>query len=492
MKTWKILFLGTASVFAVTGAQAADLPVKAKPVQYVKICSLYGEGFYYIPGTDTCIRIGGYVRADYYWGGAANGGVPFYSGANGHRDRTTAEFNTRHRANISIDTRTQTAYGNLRTFESIHIQNESGATAVALPRAFIQWTGFTFGHSQSFTDIFTLDSYQFGTPQIGGSTDGDGINLVAYTAEFGNGFAFTAEIEERRKGGVSGKSTTNLQPVTALTAGSTAADNSIAQQLPDFGGVLTYKDKWGNIGVFAMGHDASAAYYSGSGTGAFAGFVCAGQPGTTQCGHPGGSLGWAGGIGGTVNLPWIAPGDRIGAQFVYSVGAAGYAALKHNAAGMFGSGNEVAVGWLTDGVYVNGSSIELTTAWSVVAAYEHNWTPQLKTAVYGAFLQVDYNTAATNLFLTRVCPTPAAGGQTNFNTVTNCNPDYGHIYVGTRTQWSPVKNFLLGIDVMYTAIDTGFSGLANLGGGISARPTGVYTITDQNDVTAIFRAQSSF
>ncbi|MGB7257197.1 MAG: porin, partial [Pseudolabrys sp.] len=28
----------------------------AKPVQYVKICSLYGAGFYYIPGTDTCIK----------------------------------------------------------------------------------------------------------------------------------------------------------------------------------------------------------------------------------------------------------------------------------------------------------------------------------------------------------------------------------------------------------------------------------------------------
>ena len=31
--------------------------------QYVKICSLYGAGFYYIPGTDTCIKLGGYLRA---------------------------------------------------------------------------------------------------------------------------------------------------------------------------------------------------------------------------------------------------------------------------------------------------------------------------------------------------------------------------------------------------------------------------------------------
>jgi hypothetical protein len=63
MRKRKSLPLGiAAAVAAVAGAQAADMPVKAKPVQYVKICSLYGDGFYYIPGTDTCLKLGGYVR----------------------------------------------------------------------------------------------------------------------------------------------------------------------------------------------------------------------------------------------------------------------------------------------------------------------------------------------------------------------------------------------------------------------------------------------
>src|SRR4051795_5791798 len=123
MKMVKSLLLGSAAgIAAIGGAQAADLPVKAKQVEYVKICSLYGEGFYYIPGSDTCIRLGGYVRADYYWHGAGNGGVPFYTGANGHFTRETNEFNSRHRANIFLDTRTQTQYGVLRTYESIHAQ----------------------------------------------------------------------------------------------------------------------------------------------------------------------------------------------------------------------------------------------------------------------------------------------------------------------------------------------------------------------------------
>ena len=65
MKMVKSLILGSAAgLVAMSGAQAADLPVKAKAVEYVRICSLYGAGFYYIPGTDTCIKLGGYLRVE--------------------------------------------------------------------------------------------------------------------------------------------------------------------------------------------------------------------------------------------------------------------------------------------------------------------------------------------------------------------------------------------------------------------------------------------
>ena len=87
MTAMKSLLLSSASVLMAFGAQAADLPVKAKPVEYVKICSLYGEGFYYIPGTDICLKIGGYVRADYRWN-ATGGGQPHYTAAGGAQDRS--------------------------------------------------------------------------------------------------------------------------------------------------------------------------------------------------------------------------------------------------------------------------------------------------------------------------------------------------------------------------------------------------------------------
>ena len=128
-KITKSLLLGTAAgLVAVTGAKAADMPVKAAPVLYVKICSLYGDGFYYIPGTDTCVKMGGYVRvqAEYNMGG---GGVPVGDSAGGElsqgrftRDLTN-DINYRVRGAISWDVRQQTEYGTLRTYIRFGAEN---------------------------------------------------------------------------------------------------------------------------------------------------------------------------------------------------------------------------------------------------------------------------------------------------------------------------------------------------------------------------------
>ena len=61
----KSLLLGSAAALAVvSGAQAADAVVAAEPepMEYVRVCDAYGTGFFYIPGTETCLKIGGYVR----------------------------------------------------------------------------------------------------------------------------------------------------------------------------------------------------------------------------------------------------------------------------------------------------------------------------------------------------------------------------------------------------------------------------------------------
>src|SRR3979490_3326679 len=97
MKMVRSLLLGTAAGFvAVAGAQAADMPVKAKPVEYVKICSLYGDGFYYIPGTETCVRIGASAQADYHYNALGNGHILF-DGPGGAHDRTVSEHSMKGR-----------------------------------------------------------------------------------------------------------------------------------------------------------------------------------------------------------------------------------------------------------------------------------------------------------------------------------------------------------------------------------------------------------
>ena len=120
MKMVKSLLLGSAAgLVAMAGAQAADLPVKAKPVQYVKICSLYGAGFYYIPGTDTCIKVGGYVRAEVNYQAGGSYGVPTPSGGSDRvsPERPQRSCRTGVRARLpNLDTRSQTEYGTLRSY----------------------------------------------------------------------------------------------------------------------------------------------------------------------------------------------------------------------------------------------------------------------------------------------------------------------------------------------------------------------------------------
>ncbi|MFK3668499.1 porin, partial [Ochrobactrum teleogrylli] len=63
----KSLLLGSAAALvAASGAQAADAIVAPEPeaVEYVRVCDAYGAGYFYIPGTETCLRIHGYVRYD--------------------------------------------------------------------------------------------------------------------------------------------------------------------------------------------------------------------------------------------------------------------------------------------------------------------------------------------------------------------------------------------------------------------------------------------
>src|ERR1700680_4853263 len=103
MNMIKTLVLGSAAgLLAMGGSHAADLPVKAKAVEYVRICSLYGAGFFYIPGSDTCIKLGGYVRVDT----TVNGGIydqPAWNADLGLGTRYRDSYASRSRAALTVD-----------------------------------------------------------------------------------------------------------------------------------------------------------------------------------------------------------------------------------------------------------------------------------------------------------------------------------------------------------------------------------------------------
>ncbi len=488
MNMLKGIFLGSAAgLVAVTGAQAADLPVKAKPVEYVKICSLYGAGFYYIPGSDICLKIGGYVRADYGFN-VRGARTPNYSGANGAHDRTLSEYSTRHRAHFDFDSRTQTAYGTLRTFIAVHINNENQNTvSVAPQRAFIQWAGFTFGHTKSFSDIPGTpgdDTFKsLHQTQNQSDTGANGTNQIAYTWELGNGMTLNLGADERRI-----KSVSNFSN-NVTTVGSNPTTSVAGMQNPNPYVNFAVNQAWGRLGVSAIFNNNHATYYTAPTTG----FSCA-PTGTTQCGYPDDKWGWAVLSGIDIKAPWISPGDHFGGYFNYGVGAAAYSGGSTLASpGLFGSGNNVALGVLTDAVYVNGSGLELTTAWTAGAGYEHFWLPNVATSVYGNFTKISYSdTVVNNRWF---CGNLGFGTTQNIRVANNvaCDPGFNYWTVGSRTDWYPVKGFRLAVDVLYARVETAFNGEAvTLGKAQGARPTGVYTAKDLGTLSVVFRAQRNF
>src|SRR5215471_8300928 len=285
MKMVKSALLGTAAgLVAVAGAQAADMPVKAAPVQYVKICSLYGDGFYYIPGTDTCLKMGGYVRVQGEYNAGAGGNVIGTIGVEDGQARFTRDLtndlNYRVRGAISWDVRQQTEYGTLRTYirfgaENTTPANTGGGTTFNpfWDRAFIQFAGFTVGRSQSFFDLVTYGgAYSYHNVRVSGDTGASGQNLWAYTAQFGNGFSGTVSLEDpaTRKGGTVDLAVGGfaLTPAVALVADNAFAIQGLAQgtgpfgfRVPDIIANLRVDQQWGFAGISAALHDVSGAYY---------------------------------------------------------------------------------------------------------------------------------------------------------------------------------------------------------------------------------------
>ncbi|AHK04977.1 MULTISPECIES: porin [Rhizobium/Agrobacterium group] len=137
----KSLLIGSAAALAaVSGAQAADAIVAAEPepLEYVRVCDAFGTGFFYIPGTETCLKFGGYIRFQTDFGRNESG---------------TSDWDSFTRAQFHIDTRTDTELGALRGFIELRGDADNDSErSVRVNQAFIELSGLRVGYTFTWWD----------------------------------------------------------------------------------------------------------------------------------------------------------------------------------------------------------------------------------------------------------------------------------------------------------------------------------------------------
>ncbi len=177
-----------------TAARAADAIVAApdpEPVEYVRVCNAAGKGFFYIPGTENCLSIRGYVRYD-----AAFGSYLAVTSDTG--DETWAKH---ARAMLKVSTWSATDLGDLNTYVEMQMDwdtlqdtaNHYTEGSFSIPVAYIQLGGLQIGVNDSAFVTY---------PDYAGDVINDGLygpfttNLISYTFTNDSGFSAILSLEQ--------------------------------------------------------------------------------------------------------------------------------------------------------------------------------------------------------------------------------------------------------------------------------------------------------
>ncbi|GHB37035.1 porin [Pseudovibrio japonicus] len=320
----KAIAIAAAAAATATSGQAADLPVDIAPVDYVRIDDAYGAGFFVLPGTETAIKIGGQVRVEAKFNDLTKD--EDYKKKDNHQ-------NFRARANIRVDTRTQSELGLIRTFADFQFTSDTDARdneGVTLDKGYVQVGGLTFGRATSAFDLWTGE---LATNVFDRHLSDDTVWQASYTYALANGLTIAGSIED------------NSDRQHGIYEG-TEAGNTV----PSFVAKALLNQGWGWAGlsgavtkVGAVGVDTSEVGY-----GVSAGFG--------------------------INLDMIAPGDVINFQAAYADGALAYVGADDT----------------TDAVVSTGGKLKTNKAWSVAGGYMHNWTSEIASGIEASYLDVEY------------------------------------------------------------------------------------------------------
>ncbi|MHA7773878.1 porin [Roseibium sp. M-1] len=341
----KCLLLGTAAMATATTAQAADLPVAPEPVDYVRVCDAYGARFYYIPGTETCLRVGGRVRTQFRVNNVLDNGQ-WANTSNGWATRDADGYQWLSRGYLYLDARTATEFGTLRAYVSMYATNTNGENSTDLDNAYIQWGGLTAGFLGS---NFNIETGQVFMGVVTRDWSDVSTNQIAYTAAFGNGFSAAIALEDRSSREVG-------------SYGGTRA--------PDVVGALSLSQGWGSAKLVGALHQVypDAAFNS------------------TNANGNEDSLGFAVGGGVTFNLPMINSGSNIYFQGFYADGALSYI-------GNGITGISITSGGTTYSVSDYDSNGDTNSGYSLSSGAYIQATSTIGLALDGSWAQIEQNDA---------------------------------------------------------------------------------------------------
>lgn len=205
----KSLLLGSAAALAVvSGAHAADAIVAAEPepAEYVKVCDAFGTGYFYIPGTETCLKIGGYVREN----------ISCDSGS------TARKWNAVTKADISLSAKSETDIGNVAGFIELNTEADNATSGnFSIDSAYMEFAGLKVGYYAGFFDA--------GIGENSGWADKSKFNAVSYSYS-GDGFGFGIGLDETTNTadgvGIEGQITASAGSVSAKLIGAYDTDAS--------------------------------------------------------------------------------------------------------------------------------------------------------------------------------------------------------------------------------------------------------------------------
>jgi hypothetical protein len=490
----KSILLGSAAgIVAVASAQAADLPTKkAAPVEYVKVCNVGGITGWTLPGSDTCVKLSGYVTAQfeggnlntqYNYGSLADaatalGEPTFFPGTKipvaGTFPFTDSQLNQRvlianspgqanttffrnttgwtTRANFGFDLASNTAYGPLIAHFDINSEAGNGfdnVNATYLNTGYVTWAGITAGKAASFYS-FTGggDNWaNFASPDQKGFNEPD---LMAYTASFGGGFTATIAAQSPGQNGVGGASGAGTD-VGAPNFGNIGVNSGTASQItyggqkwPDFVGALHVKQGWGEAQLSGVLHNVNVSANGYNSADSSIGDIC-GITGTDACNFTHTQVGWGIDAGVKINVPQFGAGDNFLVTGSYTQSAVWYSGLPDMMWGENGQVNGNGQPMFMQDAYFNPltNSWARPTAWSVSALVEHHFTPAFYIDLEGSVGQLKWGNQSGG------CQLPVAGCFLSSFANGALSPSATTWLIGADLGWMPVTNLNFDLELMY-------------------------------------------